>query len=170
MREELVDTLPQLMDRLEYKWWPRASLAEAQFGLGLYKEAQATVAEARADKQHPPEPWEFESTVKQLAKLALIQKRPEGAYSSMEETEAWSTINSLLGGEKEAARSLFEGKLGLALSGGGFRASLFHIGVLARLAEEDLLRQVHALSCVSGGSIIGAHYYLEVRKLRHGGG
>ena len=30
--------------------------------------------------------------------------------------------------------------LGLALSGGGFRASLFHIGVLARLAELDLLR------------------------------
>ena len=26
-------------------------------------------------------------------------------------------------------------KLGLALSGGGFRASLFHVGVLARLAE-----------------------------------
>lgn len=32
-------------------------------------------------------------------------------------------------------------KLGLALSGGGFRASLFHIGVLARLAERDLLRE-----------------------------
>ncbi|MCP5188758.1 MAG: hypothetical protein H6991_13405, partial [Pseudomonadales bacterium] len=34
------------------------------------------------------------------------------------------------------------GKLGLALSGGGFRAALFHIGVLARLAECDLLRHV----------------------------
>lgn len=51
------------------------------------------------------------------------------------------------------------------MSGGGFRAALFHIGVLARLAELDVLRRVEVLSCVSGGSIIGGHYYLEVRKL-----
>lgn len=56
-------------------------------------------------------------------------------------------------------------KLGLALSGGGFRASLFHIGVLARLAELDLLRRVDVLSTVSGGSIIGAFYYLKLKKL-----
>jgi predicted acylesterase/phospholipase RssA len=53
----------------------------------------------------------------------------------------------------------------LALSGGGFRASLFHIGMLARLAELDLLREVQVLSTVSGGSIIGALYYLHARKL-----
>ena len=28
-----------------------------------------------------------------------------------------------------------------------------------------MLRHVEVLSCVSGGSIIGAHFYLEVRKL-----
>ena len=56
-------------------------------------------------------------------------------------------------------------KLGLALSGGGFRASLFHVGVLARLAELDLLRSVEVLSCVSGGSIIGAYYYLHLKHL-----
>lgn len=55
-------------------------------------------------------------------------------------------------------------RLGLSLSGGGFRASLFHIGVLARLAELDLLRQVDVLSCVSGGSIIGALYYLYLKR------
>ncbi len=58
----------------------------------------------------------------------------------------------------------FRGKVGLALSGGGFRASLFHIGVLARLAELDLLRHVEVLSCVSGGSIAGAYYYLLLKK------
>ena len=47
-------------------------------------------------------------------------------------------------------------KWGLALSGGGFRASFFHLGVLARLAEMDLLRRVEVISTVSGGSIIGA--------------
>ena len=59
-------------------------------------------------------------------------------------------------------------KLGLALSGGGFRASLFHIGVLARMAELDLLRHVGVLSTVSGGSIIGAYYYLKVKQLLEG--
>lgn len=59
------------------------------------------------------------------------------------------------------------GKLGLALSGGGFRASFFHLGVLARLAEEGLLRQVEVISTVSGGSIIGAAYY--VRPVLRGG-
>lgn len=57
------------------------------------------------------------------------------------------------------------GKLGLALSGGGFRASFFHIGVLGRMAELGLLRQVEVISTVSGGSVIGALYYLRLRNL-----
>ncbi|CAI8786629.1 patatin-like phospholipase family protein [Methylococcus capsulatus] len=56
-------------------------------------------------------------------------------------------------------------RLGLALSGGGFRAALFHLGVLAKMAELDLLRHVQMLSTVSGGSIIGAMYYLKVKQL-----
>ena len=56
-------------------------------------------------------------------------------------------------------------RLGLALSGGGFRAAFFHLGVLARMAELDLLRQLEVLSTVSGGSVIGAMYYLKVRQL-----
>ena len=55
-------------------------------------------------------------------------------------------------------------KLGLALAGGGFRASLFHLGVLWRMAELDLLRYVEVLSTVSGGSIIGALYVLILKK------
>ena len=63
--------------------------------------------------------------------------------------------------DSEAARV----KLGLALSGGGFRASLFHVGVLSRLAELGLLRRIEVLSMVSGGSIVGALYYLHVKNL-----
>ena len=55
-------------------------------------------------------------------------------------------------------------KLGLALAGGGFRASFFHLGVLYRLAELDVLRRVEALSTVSGGSIIGALYMLILNR------
>lgn len=56
-------------------------------------------------------------------------------------------------------------RLGICLSGGGFRASFFHIGVLARLAERGVLRRVEVISTVSGGSIIGALYYLHVKRL-----
>ena len=55
-------------------------------------------------------------------------------------------------------------KLGLSLAGGGFRASLFHLGVLQRMAELDLLRYVELLSTVSGGSIIGALYILLLQR------
>ena len=55
-------------------------------------------------------------------------------------------------------------KLGLALSGGGFRASFFHLGVLRRLAELDVLRRVEVLSAVSGGSILAALYLLVLKK------
>jgi predicted acylesterase/phospholipase RssA len=55
-------------------------------------------------------------------------------------------------------------KLGLALAGGGFRASLFHVGVLRRMAELDLLRFVQVLSTVSGGSIVGALYILLLKR------
>jgi predicted acylesterase/phospholipase RssA len=55
-------------------------------------------------------------------------------------------------------------KLGLSLAGGGFRASLFHVGVLLRLAEMDVLRYVEVLSTVSGGSIVGALYVLMLKQ------
>ena len=47
-------------------------------------------------------------------------------------------------------------RLGLALSGGGFRAAAFHLGVLRKLEQLDLLWKVDLLTCVSGGSIVGA--------------
>lgn len=55
-------------------------------------------------------------------------------------------------------------RMGLSLSGGGFRASFFHIGVLAQLAMKGLLGHVEVISTVSGGSIIGALYYLHLRN------
>jgi NTE family protein len=43
--------------------------------------------------------------------------------------------------------------IGLALSGGGFRVALFHVGALWRLNELGVLRQLSRISSVSGGSI-----------------
>jgi NTE family protein len=45
-------------------------------------------------------------------------------------------------------------QIGLALSGGGIRAAVFHLGVLRRLAEQDLLESVSQISTVSGGSLV----------------
>ena len=45
----------------------------------------------------------------------------------------------------------------LCLSGGGFRAALFHLGALRRLNELGILSQVDGISSVSGGSIFAAH-------------
>jgi NTE family protein len=47
-------------------------------------------------------------------------------------------------------------KVGIALSGGGTRAAVFHLGVLKRLARGGLLENISKLSTVSGGSIVTA--------------
>jgi len=45
----------------------------------------------------------------------------------------------------------------LCLSGGGFRASLFHLGALRRLHEAGILQRVRTISSVSGGSILAGY-------------
>lgn len=53
-------------------------------------------------------------------------------------------------------------RIGLALSGGGMRAAVFHLGILQALAEEGLLQQVSRISTVSGASIcMGLIYSLN---------
>ena len=45
-------------------------------------------------------------------------------------------------------------KIGLALSGGGLRATIFHLGALTRLARQSLLEDITFISTVSGGSLL----------------
>jgi len=52
-------------------------------------------------------------------------------------------------------------KIGLALSGGGYRAAAFHLGVFKKLNELNILNCVDILSTISGGSIIGVYYLLH---------
>jgi predicted acylesterase/phospholipase RssA len=60
-------------------------------------------------------------------------------------------------------------RIGLALSGGGFRASVFHLGVIRRLAELGWLPHIDMISTVSGGSILGAFMSLRwTDVLNHG--
>jgi len=60
-------------------------------------------------------------------------------------------------------------KIGLAFSGGGFRASSFSLGVLSYLnlisfEDTTLLNNVYALSTVSGGTITGARYAIGIKN------
>lgn len=53
----------------------------------------------------------------------------------------------------------------LALSGGGFRATLFHLGALWRLNELKLLRDLKEITSVSGGSIASGWLGLQWGRL-----
>lgn len=54
------------------------------------------------------------------------------------------------------------GPLSLSLSGGGYRAAGFHLGVLGLLNDVGLLRNVSSLSTVSGGTIFGASWIVSL--------
>ena len=152
LRRRIVAELPVQTDN----WWNAATRAEAHLGLGNYAEATQAI---RVDTR--PDPWKLQTTARQLAKLAHLRAAPR---APAEIPELQDFFEELLGGSVEAVASVLIGKVGLGLSGGGFRASFFHLGLLARLAELDVLRHVDVLSCVSGGSIVGACYWLALRR------
>lgn len=166
LRREMLEKLPE-PDSTNY--WPLVTHAEIHFGLEEFVKAGKLLEKVRELK---PDPWEFQSTVTQLLNLARWRNMVDGSVlgaAFVEETAkskgCKTALTALLENDVDAALGGFRGKIGLALSGGGFRAAFFHIGVLARLAEIDALRHVEVLSTVSGGSIVGTHYYLELKQL-----
>ncbi|MER9133256.1 patatin-like phospholipase family protein [Mesorhizobium sp. M0768] len=61
--------------------------------------------------------------------------------------------NTILADDQPAE---LEKGIALALSGGGYRAMIFHLGALIRLNEAGLLKRIARVSSVSGGSITAA--------------
>ena len=55
--------------------------------------------------------------------------------------------------------------MALCLSGGGYRAMLFHLGALTRINELGLLRNLKRVSSVSGGSITAGLLGLKWQRL-----
>lgn len=167
--------------------WTYATIGEAYYGLGSYEKAlffYKKYGELKLSR------WQLETTRKQLMDLADIrynfaylevsvfevegksEKEILGKTNACEELDKYANqclyaisppAEAFAEGDEPPPLSI-RGKVGLGLSGGGFRASLYHIGTLAKLAELDVLRHVEAISCVSGGSIIGAYYYLLLRR------
>lgn len=165
IREHIVSALAPRLDE-GGDWWSLVTVAEALFGLREYDEASRWLCRAQDlthDKGVPD--WERESTARQLANLHRLQAGVATSPAELADSPAGRVLREFLGNSLAGVLTAYRGKVGLALSGGGFRAALFHIGVLARLAELDLLRHVEVLSCVSGGAIVGTHYYLELRNL-----
>ena len=169
IRDTIIRELPALSGNsdgqgLEANWWYLVTVAEAYFGLGDDTNAANWIQRARATS---PDTWQIESTLRQFASIAHLRdsqsleiRRPDATIPG------WAVLAALAGPDNaKGIQTALIGKVGLALSGGGFRASLFHIGVLARLAELDALRHIEVISCVSGGSIVGAQYYLELQHL-----
>jgi len=158
-RARAVELRKMIVEKVDVKkgWWSAASVAEAQLGLGDYAAAAETMKNANALR--PEEPWKVQTTARQLATLARLREK-----SPLENKDIKSLLVSVVPGTQDAVPSWSIGKLGLALSGGGFRASFYHFGVLARLAELNVLKHVEVLSCVSGGSIAGASYWLSLRR------
>lgn len=166
------------------------TLANLQLGLGLQDthllpaasgSFQAAVSliqqrhggEAPPDRdQHVAQEWAIQEVFKQAMALTRLHHYlpPECSNPSLDNPQPdWQLVEpvfqALLGQDTTAAHTSHRGKVGLGLSGGGFRAAFYHIGVMTRLAEVDALRSVEVLSTVSGGSVLGAHYYLEVQQL-----
>jgi NTE family protein len=67
-----------------------------------------------------------------------------------------STANQGEGTAERYAPGRHRSGIALCLSGGGFRATLFHLGALRRLNEIGLLAKIDTITSVSGGSIAAA--------------
>jgi NTE family protein len=65
----------------------------------------------------------------------------------------------------EVTGRLEEG-IALALSGGSYRAMVFHLGALLRLNEVGLLGKLARVSSVSGGSITAGALAMSWKELR----
>jgi len=172
LRTRLVQDLTRRVEAdpaLQTQYWFAVTLAEVHYGLGEYDQAGhwLNLARRAAPDDWLQKEWELQSTFKQLATIAGLQGLelpPEGSAPALW-PPAWQVLRVLLGEAAARALPCYRGKVGLALSGGGLRAAFFHLGVLARLAEIDALRSIEVLSTVSGGSIVGAQYHLEVKNL-----
>lgn len=140
-------------------WWLLSTLGQAHYALGMSEWETAkdwfrAARQLRAEEEIPT--WQVEATSKRIVNAAKVHDF---------EDDATEVLKAFLGDQAQAVSTIQRGKMGLALSGGGFRASFFHLGVMARLAEQNRLKDIEVISCVSGGSVVGACYYLKLRRL-----
>jgi predicted acylesterase/phospholipase RssA len=135
--------------------WNYASLSSLYLAIEKFDESKKYLKKYKNSNDFDRQQF---VTVEQMVKLFDV-------LPTKHEEKELEDVLSVYDNAKSIIKSVRIGKIGLALSGGGFRASLFHIGVLKRLSELDMLRHIEVISTVSGGSILGMYYYLELKKL-----
>ena len=79
-------------------------------------------------------------------------------------------LQAALSPVSEAGEGKPEEGIALCLSGGGYRAMVFHLGVLWRLNELGYLSRLQRISSVSGGSITAAMLGLKWGRLAFSNG
>lgn len=144
------DIIKSFKDEEKDKWLCH-TLAQAYLGNNKLEDCRKILEEASNNFDY--DDWEIFTTYKQLKLLADIK-----------DIDNLDCLLPLLGENKHVLEQTLD-KKGLALSGGGFRASFFQLGTLAKLAECNMLKDIEVLSTVSGGSIVGVLYYLKLQKL-----
>lgn len=144
-----------------------ATVIEALLGLRQYDEVKKVLPEYLLYAQSSN--WKKRTTVEQIHFLIGVQQKLVAINPILcpgfDAASFTACLNTIYNKPSKANYPDNQSKTGLALSGGGFRASYFHIGVLAALAENGKLKDIEVISCVSGGSILGAYYYLKVKKI-----
>lgn len=80
-----------------------------------------------------------------------------------------AVLDPIPAGAEPESREL-EAGIGLCMSGGGYRAMLFHAGVVWRLNELGLLQKLDTISSVSGGSITAGVLACQWTNLDFGAG
>lgn len=147
----------------DYLYWDYATIAEAYFSIDEYENAEKF---GKLFLVYIHSKWKIKTFRTQLIHLLNIKNSSNNQHVF---NKGISCLNTLfeIDLNKELTNSKFQLglKKGIGLSGGGFRAAFYHIGVLAAMAEEDELRDLEVISCVSGGSIIGAFYYCKLKLL-----
>lgn len=191
IRKNAIESLNELEGERKDDW-TECTLAELYLGVGDYDNFEKRIQNIHATQSDSKECLEYLKSLHELAKehtkaidkaaqikakrteyvtaeqlVKLHEALPENIIKDddrfMAALSKFLTIDNVRTSKFVHSTSI--GKVGLALSGGGFRASLFHIGVLERLAELDILRHVGVISSVSGGSILAMHYYIKLKKL-----
>jgi predicted acylesterase/phospholipase RssA len=94
--------------------------------------------------------------------LARFEDTPYAAVAAAVALWSFVSLGDAVGGASGIRRPSLRNKIdtpvrvAAALSGGGYRAAVFHAGVLTELKNQGIY--VDALATVSGGSIIGSFY------------
>jgi tetratricopeptide (TPR) repeat protein len=145
LRQDIIKNFVDKKDK-----WLYHTLAQSYLGLDELEKCKEVLQEASQTYKY--DDWEIFTTYKQLRSLANLR-----------DINDLECLLPLVDDKHILEQSL--DKKGLALSGGGFRASFFHLGILAKLAECDVLKDIEVISTVSGGTIVGVLYYLKLQKL-----